>query len=67
MRPFVAYLFTRLRLPAVVGLFVAGVLIGPDGLGLIRESEQIEAIAEIGIVLLLFTIGLEFSFAELLG
>ncbi len=62
----VAYLFTRLRLPAVVGLFVAGVLIGPDGLGLISESEQIEAVAEIGIVLLLFTIGLEFSFAELL-
>ena len=62
----VAYLFTRLRLPAVVGLFVAGVIIGPDALGLISESEQIEAVAEIGIVLLLFTIGLELSFSELL-
>lgn len=61
----VAYVFARLHLPAVVGLFVAGVLIGPDALGLIGESEEIEAVAEIGVVLLLFTIGIEFSLGEL--
>jgi monovalent cation:H+ antiporter-2, CPA2 family len=61
----VAYVFARLRLPAIVGLFVAGVVIGPDALGLIAESEEIEAVAEIGVVLLLFTIGIEFSLSEL--
>jgi monovalent cation:H+ antiporter-2, CPA2 family len=61
----IAYVFARLHLPAIVGLFVAGVLIGPDALGLIAESEEIEAVAEIGVVLLLFTIGIEFSLSEL--
>ena len=55
----------RARVPAVVGLLVTGILIGPSGLGAVREPAVIEALAEIGVVLLLFTIGLEFSLERL--
>ncbi len=55
----------RLRLPAIAGFLVAGALIGPSGLGLIERGEDVEQQAEIGVVLLLFTIGLEFSLASL--
>jgi monovalent cation:H+ antiporter-2, CPA2 family len=57
----IAFLFNRLRLPTIVGFMITGVVIGPYGLGLIREAEAIDFLAEIGVVLLLFTIGLEFS------
>jgi len=62
----IAYIFNRLRLPVIIGFMVTGVLIGPFGLRLIRELEAIEALAEIGVVLLLFTIGLEFSLRNLM-
>src|SRR3546814_10072162 len=52
-------LFRRLGLGATLGYLVAGALIGPHGLGLLRNTENIMALAEIGIVLLLFIIGLE--------
>ena len=54
-----------LRLPSVVGLLVVGVLLGPEVLGLVDRSEEIEVLAEIGVVLLLFVIGLEFSLPRL--
>ncbi|HEY9281925.1 MAG TPA: cation:proton antiporter [Pyrinomonadaceae bacterium] len=57
----IAFLFHRLRLPTIVGFMITGVVIGPYGLGLMRDAHAIEALAEIGVVLLLFTIGLEFS------
>src|SRR3712207_1275617 len=57
----IAFLFNRLRLPTIVGFMITGVVIGPYGLGLIRDAHAIEVLAEIGVVLLLFTIGLEFS------
>src|SRR5688572_30924483 len=57
----IAFLFHRLRLPTIVGFMITGVLIGPYGLRLIKDVHAIEVLAEIGIVLLLFTIGLEFS------
>jgi len=57
----IAFLFHRLRLPTIVGFMITGVVIGPYGFGLIRDVHAIEALAEIGVVLLLFTIGLEFS------
>ena len=62
----IAFLFNRLRLPTLVGFMITGVLIGPYGLGLIREAEAIDFLAEIGVVLLLFTIGLEFSLRRIL-
>ncbi|MEW6362945.1 MAG: cation:proton antiporter [Pyrinomonadaceae bacterium] len=61
----VAYLCLRLKLPLLVGFMLSGMAIGPYGLGLIRELEGIEVLAEIGVTLLLFTIGLEFSLARL--
>lgn len=55
----------RLRLPSLVGLLVTGVLIGPSALGLVHDAEAIELFAEIGVVFLLFVIGLELSLARL--
>lgn len=51
----------RWRLGAVIGYLGAGVLVGPSGLGLIGNSELIEQVSELGIVLMLFVIGLELS------
>lgn len=62
----IAFIFHRLRLPTIVGFMITGVLIGPYGLGLIHDVEAIELMAEIGVALLLFTIGLEFSLRRLL-
>ena len=57
----VALLFHRLRLPSLPGFIVAGMLLGPNGLGLVSDVHRAEQFAEVGIVLLLFTIGIEFS------
>jgi len=62
----IAFLFQKLKLPAIVGFLLTGVIIGPNGLQLIRNMDQVEILAEIGVVLLLFTIGLEFSLGEFL-
>ena len=51
----VTILLARLRLPTVAGLLFAGVLLGPYGFGLVRSVQTIEMLAEIGVVLLLFT------------
>lgn len=55
----------RLRLPSAIGLLLAGVVAGPQALGLVRNAHEIELLAEIGVVLLLFVIGLEISIADL--
>ncbi len=62
----IALAFHRLRLPVLVGYVVAGVALGPFGLGLVRGAEDVAVLSEIGVVLLLFTIGIEFSLAKLL-
>lgn len=54
-----AEIFERLRQPAVVGEILAGVMIGPSVLGLVKPSELISIIAEIGVIFLLFMVGLE--------
>ena len=51
----------RLRLPAVVGFLLTGLLIGPSGLALVADRATVQIFAEVGIVFLLFTVGLEFS------
>jgi len=61
----VVFLFQRLRLPVVVGFLATGTIFGPHGVGLIRRSDDVETLAEIGVILLLFTIGIEFSIARL--
>ncbi|HEX9186633.1 MAG TPA: cation:proton antiporter, partial [Vicinamibacteria bacterium] len=61
----VVLVLNRLRLPTIAGFLVAGALIGPSGFGWIGDAHEIEQLAEVGVVLLLFTIGLEFSLIEL--
>lgn len=61
----VLLLAARLRIPPVVALLLTGLLIGPSGLGWIPETEEVEVFAEIGVVLLLFVIGLELSLERL--
>jgi CPA2 family monovalent cation:H+ antiporter-2 len=55
-----------LRLPVILGYLVGGIVVGPFGLGFVHETETVNSLAEIGVVLLLFAIGLEFSLKELL-
>lgn len=62
----VIFLFHRVRIPAVVGLLVSGLVAGPTGLALVGDDAQVELLAEIGVVILLFTVGLEFSLSRLI-
>ncbi|MFP3905171.1 MAG: cation:proton antiporter, partial [Armatimonadota bacterium] len=60
------YLLHRLRVPAIVGYLVSGLIVGPHFLGLVTSRQSIDTMAEIGVILLLFTVGLEFSIKDLL-
>lgn len=62
----VVFTFSKLKIAPLIGFLLAGIIAGPFGFGLIREMESIELLAEIGVVLLLFTIGMEFSLRDLL-
>ncbi|MHB8110420.1 MAG: cation:proton antiporter domain-containing protein [Syntrophorhabdaceae bacterium] len=62
---FIIFILGKLRVSSVVGFLLAGVLIGPSGLNLIKNPHDIEILAEIGVVLLMFAIGLEFSLKNL--
>ncbi len=55
----------RIKLPPVVGFLLTGVLIGPGGFAVVKNSEMIDVLAEIGVVMLLFMIGLEFNLESL--
>ncbi|OGS21357.1 MAG: hypothetical protein A2252_08945 [Elusimicrobia bacterium RIFOXYA2_FULL_39_19] len=57
----ISILCRKLKIPAIVGFLITGVLIGPDALALINEKDSINVLSEIGVVFLLFTIGLEIS------
>lgn len=63
---FVLFLCHKLKIPSIVGFLLTGILAGPHGLALVKSVEQVEIIAELGVVLLLFSIGLEFSFKSLM-
>ncbi len=62
----VVVLFQRLRVPAIVGFILTGALIGPFGFRLVGEAEAIQLLAEMGVVLLLFSLGVEFSIDKLI-
>ena len=59
-------IFTRIKVPTVIGYLLTGIIAGPHLLSLVGAGNEIELMAEIGVVLLLFTIGLEFSLKHLL-
>ena len=62
----VIFIFNKLKLPSVIGFLLTGIIAGPYALGLISDVEIIEVLAEIGVILLLFIIGMEFSIKKLL-
>ncbi len=59
-------IFTKIKVPVAVGYLVTGIIAGPQLLSLINDRHNIELLAEIGVILLLFTIGMEFSLKHLL-
>jgi CPA2 family monovalent cation:H+ antiporter-2 len=59
-------IFHRLKLPSIIGFLITGIVTGPFGFGLVSSVQQVEVLSEIGILLLLFTIGIEFSIKEML-
>jgi CPA2 family monovalent cation:H+ antiporter-2 len=61
----IVLVFQRLKVPSVIGLIVTGIVLGQSGLKIIEDISLISTLAELGVVLLLFAIGLEFSVEEL--
>ncbi|MGC9504149.1 cation:proton antiporter [Baaleninema sp.] len=62
---FGGYVANRLRQPVLLGYLASGLVVGPFGLQLVRDTVQINALAEMGVAFLLFALGVEFSLAEL--
>ncbi len=62
----VVYIFSQINVPSIVGFILTGIIAGPSGLKLISAGEDVTILAEIGVILLLFTIGIEFSLKALL-
>lgn len=61
----VVFALQRLRLPSILGFLLTGIIIGPFGFSLIENHEQVEILSEIGVILLLFVIGMELSMSQL--
>lgn len=61
----IVFLLQRLKLPSIIGFLLTGVIIGPFGLSLIDAVEEVEILSEIGVILLLFVIGMELSIKQL--
>lgn len=61
----VNFLFTRVKIPTIFGYLLTGIVAGPHLLGLVGQGNEIGHLAEIGVVLLMFTIGMEFSLNHL--
>jgi CPA2 family monovalent cation:H+ antiporter-2 len=62
----IIFVFKKINIPIIVGFLIAGMIIGPHGLQLISEVDEINLMAEVGVILLLFTIGLEVKLEKLL-
>ncbi|MCX9012394.1 MAG: cation:proton antiporter [Candidatus Methanoperedens sp.] len=62
----IAFLFHHLKMAPLAGYLIAGVLLGPSMLGIVKDTGLIEVLAEVGVILLLFLIGVEFSLDELI-
>ncbi|VVO33378.1 cation:proton antiporter [Pseudomonas fluorescens] len=60
-------LFRRLRLPPVLGYLCVGLIVGPKAFGWVNESEALPLLAELGVVFLLFSLGLEFSLSKMIA
>lgn len=58
---------STLRLPPIIGFLLGGIIFGPNGLGLVKNTQELSSLSEIGIALLMFTLGVEFSLKKLYG
>ena len=63
----VVALARRLRLPAILGYLIVGIVVGPYALGVLQGGAEERALGEIGVVFLLFTLGLEFSYPRMVA
>lgn len=63
----VILIFQKFKLPTILGFLITGLIAGPSGLNLVHASHEVEMLSEIGVILLLFIIGLEFSLSELMA
>ncbi|WP_341225369.1 cation:proton antiporter [uncultured Arcticibacterium sp.] len=63
----IVFVLQRLKLPSIIGFLLTGVVIGPYGLSLINAVEQVEILSEVGVILLLFVIGMELSIKQLVS
>ncbi len=63
----VILIFQKLKLPTILGFLMTGLIAGPSGLNLVQASHEVDMLSEIGVILLLFIIGLEFSLTELMS
>lgn len=61
----IVFVLQKLKLPSIIGFLLTGIIIGPYGLRLINAVEQVEVLSEIGVILLLFVIGMELSLKQL--
>lgn len=64
---FVSFVFRALRLPVILGYLFVGAIIGPHNLGWLPDLADIKELAELGVALLMFTIGLEFSLSKIIA
>lgn len=62
----VIYFFNKIKIPSIIGFLLTGIIAGPYALALVKDSHAVETMAEIGIVFLLFSIGMEFSVESLI-
>lgn len=63
----VILIFQKIKLPTVLGFLITGIIAGPHGLSLVTATHEVEILAEIGVILLLFIIGMEFSLKNLVA
>jgi len=63
----IVFVLQRLKLPSIIGFLLTGVVIGPYGLSLIKAVEQVEILSEVGVILLLFVIGMELFIKQLVS
>ncbi|MBZ4681209.1 cation:proton antiporter [Thermodesulfobacterium sp.] len=63
----VVWATTKLKVPSVIGFLITGILVGPYGIGLLKDVHLIETLAEMGVIFLMFTIGIEFSIKKLIA
>lgn len=63
----IVFALQKLKLPSIIGFLLTGIIIGPYGFGLIDAVDQVEILSEIGVILLLFVIGMELSIKQLVS